>query len=121
MFSIAENNVISITRGDSASFSLYLNKGTNLEPSQYILTENDAVYVGIMEANQSFENAIIKYKLTYENLDEDNNVKIKIKSTDTEYLEPDKYFYQIKLVYVDEDGDKQVNTVVAKTPFFVNE
>ncbi len=119
MFSIADNNVITITRGDSASFSLFLNKGTKLEPEQYVLTDNDAVYMGIMEANQMFENAIVKYKFTVDDLDKNNDVKIKIKATDTEYLEEDKYFYQIKLVYTDEDGDEQVNTVISRTPFFI--
>ena len=121
MFSISDNNVITITRGDSASFTLYLNKGTNLEPEKYILKAGDAVYMGIMEANQRFEDAIVKYKFTSEDLDVGNNVKIKIKATDTEYLEPDKYFYQVKLVYLDEDNDEQVSTVISKTPFFVQD
>lgn len=121
MFSISENNVITITRGDSASFSLYLNKGTNLDLSRYVLKGNDAVYMGIMEPNKRFEDAIIKYKFTTADLDHDNNVKIKIKATDTEYLEPDKYFYQIKLTYTDDDGDEQVSTVISRTEFFVQD
>lgn len=121
MFDISENNVITITRGDSATFSLYLNKGTNLDPEQYILTGSDAVYMGIMEANQRFEDAIVKYKFTASDLDSSNNVKIKIKATDTEYLEPDKYFYQIKLASTDSDGDEQVSTVISRTEFFVQD
>ena len=121
MFSVASNNVITITRGDSASFVLYLNKGTKLEPSRFVLGDNDAVYMGIMEANQRFEDAIVKFKFTKENLNQDGDIKIKLKATDTEYLEPDKYFYQIKLVYIDDDDDEQVNTVIDRTEFFVQE
>lgn len=121
MFAISENNVIQITRGDSAFFTLFLNKGSNLEPSRYVMKENDAVYMGIMEVNQRFEDAIIKKKFTTADLDQDNNVKIKIKATDTEYLEPDKYLYQIKLVWYDDDNDEQVSTVIDKTEFFVKD
>lgn len=119
MFEIATNNVIKITRGDSAFFTLTLNCGTKLNPSQYILKGEDAVYMGIMEADKEWEDAIIKYKFTSENLDENNNVKIKIKSTDTEYLMPGKYFYQVKLVWFDDDNDEQVSTVIDRVEFFI--
>ena len=77
--------------------------------------------MGIMEPGQRFEDAIIKYKFTRENLNQDNDVKVQIKPTDTEYLEPGKYFYQIKLVYIDDDGDEQVSTVISKTEFYIQE
>lgn len=121
MFSIDSNNVIQITRGDSASFTLYLNKGTSLEPSRYVLKEGDAVYLGVMEQGQQFEDAIIKYKFTNANLSADGDVKVKIKSTDTEYLEPATYTYQVKLVYLDDDNDEQVNTVIDRTNFLIRD
>ena len=121
MFSISDNNVIVITRGDSASFTLFLNKGTNLDPTRFVLGDNDAVYMGIMEMGQRFEDAIVKYKFTKDDLTSANDIKIKIKATDTEYLEPGKYFYQIKLVYIDDDGDEQVSTVISRTEFYIQE
>ena len=121
MFSVSANNVITITRGDSASTAIYINRGTKLDPERYVLTENDAVYVGIMEFNQSFEDAIVKYKLTSENLNQDNDVTWTIKSTDTEYLEPGKYFYQIKLVRNDGTENQLVDTIVSKTELFIQD
>lgn len=118
MFSVASNNVITITRGDSASTSIFINCGDALDTEQYVLEDTDAVYVGVMENDSKFEDAIIKYKLTSDDLDENNNVVWSLKPTDTEYLEPGKYFYEVKLTR--NDGGL-VDTVVSKTPFFIQD
>lgn len=118
MFSVADNNIITITRGDTASTAIYINSGTNLDPEKYILTSDDVVYIGIMEFGQMFEDAIVKYRLTSENLNDDNNVVWEIKSTDTEYLEEGKYFYEIKLT---RSNGELVDTIVSKTEFFIQD
>lgn len=118
MFSVASNNVITITRGDSASTPIFINCGDALDIEQYVLKETDAVYIGIMENGSKFEDAIIKYKLTSDDLNDDNNVVWSIKPTDTEYLEAGKYLYEIKLTR--NDG-KFVDTIVSKTPFFIQD
>ena len=118
MFSVADNNVITITRGDTASTAIYINKGTNLDPEQYVLQAGDVVYIGIMEFGQSFEDAIVKYKLDGEDLNDAGNVVWNIKSTDTEFLEEGKYFYQIKLV---RGSGELVDTIVSKTEFFIQD
>lgn len=118
MFSVAANNVITITRGDSASTVIYINSGNKLNPVRYTLTGTDAVYVGIMEFNQPFEEAIVKYKFTVDNLNQDGDVVWTIKPTDTEYLEPGKYFYQIKL---NRNDGEFVDTIVSKTEFFIQD
>lgn len=118
MFSVADNNVVTITRGDTATTAIYINKGTNLDLEQYVLENDDVVYVGIMEFNQMFEDAIVKYKLTTSDVNTDGNVVLNIKSTDTEYLEPGKYFYEIKLA---RQNGQLVDTIVPRTEFFIQE
>ena len=71
-----------------------------------------------MEAGQRFEDAIVKFKLTAEDLDQDGCPILHLDPTDTEYLEPGQYFYEVKLAR--EDG-AWVDTVVSKTPFYIQD
>ena len=115
------NNIIEINRGDTFTSTLYLNKGTEQEPLQYVLKDGDEVYLGVMEPNVPFENAILKKKYTYKNLDKDNNVVIRIEAEDTTCLLPGKYFYQIKLKIKNKDNTYDINTVVPKNEFIIME
>lgn len=54
------NNIITINRGDTFIFPLYINNGSNISPNNLELTDKMTLYVGVMEPNQPFENAIIK-------------------------------------------------------------
>ena len=117
MFSVSKNNVITITRGDFVTTTIYLNIGSLLDPDRYTLTDTDILYIGVMEYGQRFEDALIKYRLTSDNLNENGDVVWNIESLDTEYLEPGKYFYTIKLV---QDGGR-TSTVVPNTEFYIQD
>ena len=47
------NNIITISRGDSFEFPLFINIGTLLNPIKYNLVEheNAKIYLGVMEPN----------------------------------------------------------------------
>lgn len=121
MIKIDNGNNISVTRGDSLLLKLFINAGDKMNPKRFLLKEHagSAVYLGIMENKQDFENAIVKYKFDENNVDENGDVTVKIKATDTLNLEPDTYFYEIKLVYYDSDEDEIVNTIIPKSKFIV--
>ena len=116
-----QNNIIEVNRGDTFTSELYLNTGTDLNPVQYILKPGDELYMGVMEPNQPFENAIVKKKFTSANLLPNNNVLIRLGPEETTCLMPGKYFYQIKLKYLNEYDSYDVNTVVEKTQFIIME
>lgn len=118
MFSVADNNVITITRGDTATTAIYINQGTNLDPEQYVLQSGDVIYIGVMEYGQLFEDAIIKYRLDESDLNDAGNAVWKIKATDTEYLDEGKYFYEIKLA---RDNGELVDTIVSKTELYIQD
>lgn len=118
MFSVSHNNTIQITRGDTATVAIFINAGTPLEMERYSLQERDAVYIGIMEPNQRFEDAIMKYKLTIEDVNLDGDPEWKIRAKDTEFLEPGTYFYEIKLSRA---NDLMVDTIVSKTYFYIQD
>jgi len=90
--------IITLTRGDTLIQSIYLNKGTNLNPVRYILSGDDKLYIGIMEPNQKFEDAIIKKVYTKDSeMTEDGDLIITINSSDTENLISGLYYYAIKM------------------------
>lgn len=100
MVTVDSNNVITMTRGDSWSIPLFLNKGTALKPLRKVLSSRDEVYLAIMEPNQPFEHAIVKKKFTNRHLNKNKDVIVKITPDDTACLIPGKYFYQIKAKFI---------------------
>lgn len=121
MFSLSFNNIIQVNRGDSFTVPLYINTGDDLNPKQYILQEGAEVYVGVMEPNQPFEDAIIRKKYTHEDVDADGNINIIFNTEDTACLIPGLYYYQIKIKLPLKDGSYAVNTIVQKTQFYILE
>ena len=68
-----------------------------------------------MIPGQYFENAIIRKKYTKDDANEFGDVIIKFTPEDTIYLDPGKYFYEVKAIL--EDGS--VNTLIQKTEFWL--
>lgn len=118
---ISNNNVVRLTRGDTFTVPLFLNKGTALKPLRYTVKEGDEVYLAIMEPNQPFESAILKKVFTHENLNEYGDVLIELEPDDTQCLVPGKYYYQVKAKFIKENDKIVVNTVVPKTEFWIEE
>lgn len=99
MFNINQlTQEISLNRGDSATFALNINAGTDLYPLEFKLTDKDCLYMGIEEPNQPFENAIVKKVINTSNslIDKDGNILVDIEPDDTICLMPGLYYYEIK-------------------------
>ena len=117
MIYISNNGFVHLTRGDSFSVPLFIDRGTVWSPVRYYIKDHpDAtVYLGVMEPNQRFEEAIIRK--TYNSnstINENGDLIISFKPQDTEYLLPGKYYYTIKLRTND-----FVDTIVPETEFFI--
>lgn len=122
MINIDQNNRIAITRGDTFTAPLFLNKGTDLKPFRHILQENEEIYLSIMEPNKPFEEGIIKKYYTKDNLNNMGDVLISLEHDDTRCLLPGKYFYQIKGSFYNSETQKfEINTVIQKTEFIIEE
>ena len=124
MFDISKNGIITISRGDNFTLNTFINIGTQLEPIQYILKEEDKVYFALMEPHQPFEHALIRKVYTQEDEDEDHNISMNFTSEDTEFLMPGNYYYMIKLArYIpSESGEEEkylVDTIISKTKFII--
>lgn len=113
------NGIIYLMRGDSYSFPLSINLGTAFTPEMYYLQEGDALYFGLMQPNQAFENAVLKKKYTYESdTDDEGNILIELNPEDTVNLPVGKYFYMVKLLRKI-NGKNIVNTIINPTQFFL--
>ena len=78
------NGIIYLFRGDSYTNPIIINVGTKLNPINYQLKQGDSLYFGLMEPNQSFEEAVLKKKYTYLNdTDSKGNTLLKIEPKDT--------------------------------------
>lgn len=114
MFELTDEQMIYLSRGDTCSFTLTILTGNNLEGYRYIIKENDEIYLGVTEANQCFENAILKKKYTIADVDENGDVVISFSHNDTKCLEKGTYYYTIKLV-----SGNDVETVVSNKRLFI--
>lgn len=100
MFDITNNNIITLTRGDTAETTLVINIGTELEPILHELSGDECVFFGLMEPSCSFEDAILKKVFTKDDVIIDDGipyVHIIFNTEDTELLLPGVYYYSIKL------------------------
>ena len=107
-------------RGDSFTSPIFVNLGSKLTPNLYQLTDEDALYFGLMEPNTAFEDAILKKKFTCDSpKDADGNILLMILPKETEKLLVGKYYYMIKLLTKDEFGQDFVKTIVQPTLFWL--
>lgn len=120
MFTIS-NNIIRVNRGDYFTLPISLVLGETFSAEPYEMTATDALYVGILEPNQQFENAIVKKKLTCADQTGDK-VVVTFWPEDTLRLAPGKYFYQVKLERTDATTSRKiVTTILDKTLLFLEE
>lgn len=123
MFIIDKNGIITVNRGDSFEIPLFINQGTDLSPMRWSMKDNDSeVFLGIVEPNQSFEDALIRKKYTKDDVNEFGDIVVSITHDDTRCLAPGKYYYEVKVKFPpDSVGRFQVNTVIPRTQFFIEE
>lgn len=120
---VSNNNIIMINRGDTFSFDFTIDDGST-DDGRYILKDDDALYFGIMDPHQLFEDAIIRKKYTKEDIDEMGNLIITLRPEETIELFPGTYYYAIKLhKHTDNEEDyiDEVITVINKTKFIIND
>ncbi len=120
MFNIYDNNLIDMNRGDSKSFPIFINKGSGLDPVRYILEPNiDKVCFYLMDAQETFENALLTKELTSEDLDSNGDIIISFKPDDTLGLEEGVYFFEIKLFHYNIKNEEEIFTIVPKRRFTI--
>lgn len=119
MFDLSPNGIIKLTRGDSFSTPLFINKGTELYPIRYKLQDGEYVYFGLMQPNYCFEDAIVRKKYSQDNENENGDIVVSFDSIDTVHLHPGKYYYEVKAVLLDSNKKEIVNTIIPRKEFWI--
>lgn len=120
MFVEIEDNYLKMNRGDTYELPLTINEGTKLNFIQYEMRRLDKIYVGIMEPNQAWEDALIRKVLTINSpIDEYGRPILVLDSKDTEFVLIGKYFIEIKLVQ-NNNGNPRVTTILPLREFWIN-
>lgn len=137
MLDINNNNIITLTRGDTHKLQLYIFNRVidGLLPVNYFPQRNDKIFFAIMEPNQRFEDAIVKKVYTVTGIEQkdkmfltkDGALIVKLDSKDTEFLQEGDYYYTIKLLrksaFLDSEGmsdrEGSVTTIVEKTKLYI--
>lgn len=104
MVDISNNGFITVSRGDTFSIPLFINNGSQTDMIRYYIKKYPKanIYLGVMEPNQKFEEAIIKKKFNHSSpINKYGDLVVKFESKDTEFLTPGRYFYSIKSEFID--------------------
>jgi hypothetical protein len=113
MYFAPELNDLCMNRGDSYSLPITINQGDAIDFSLYRLKEDDVIYVGITEPGQSFEDAIIRKVITYD--DTDNGIGVlNLNPGDTEYVMTGKYYIEMKLKQMN-----KITTILTPKQFWI--
>ena len=122
------NNIIIMTRGDSLTYKP--NPDTLQEFLSYKLSGDDAIYFGLMDPRQPFEEALVRKVYTVDDYESIEDFRIELNPEDTLDLIPGKYYYAIKLHIDHIEFDEvthiateldQVITLINKTKFILND
>ena len=100
MLQITSNNIISMTRGDDVTIPLHIfTENSAFVNIAYFPNIHDKIFFAIMEPNQNFEDAIVRQIYTYNDVDQLTGVvNVKLKSYETQFLQPGDYYYTVKLL-----------------------
>lgn len=118
------NNIIIMTRGDTLEF-VPTAKALG-DYANYRLIEDDAIYFGLMDPGQYFEDALIRKRFDKTDFQSLADLLITLESDETLDLLPGKYFYSIKLHlnHQDIESNKYIDkviTLINKTKFILND
>lgn len=95
---ISNNNIIKVNCGDNFEFPVLLNIGSGIYPDIYFLKDVDRVFLSICEANQPFQDGIIRKIASRKDQDKYGYVTFNFTDNDTINLLPGTYYYEVKLI-----------------------
>lgn len=119
MYQVIKNNVITIVKGDYIKFPVQLHAGKFSKWIEYELEDNDTAYFGLMYPNTAFDQAILKKVLTKKDTDENGTLYVTLLPEDTIDLPSGIYYYEIKLLYTDENNVEHIDTVIQRSRFII--
>jgi hypothetical protein len=122
------NKIISINRGDSYEFTVFIPEKADASKAYKLKENQDVVYFAVMCPHQPFEKSRLVKGYTVEEQNDKGEITIVIEPNDTRRLLPGIYYYTVKLqrggtldIIDDFDDALEVRTIIERTKFIVNE
>lgn len=112
------NNIITMTKGDSVSFTLPLLIGKEIDTEPVDLSNIEKIEFNVLAPFQLSDFAYIKKEYTPSDVDEQGNLSISLAIEDTDDLEAGKYYYEVKLI---NEEDSFVDTIIPRRLFYIVE
>lgn len=138
MFTISNNNIITLSKGDEVTTPIFINWGTQLVPVRYKLQEYDELLFNLYESLKQ-KTPILRKVYTDQDLNKYGDVVLELNREDTINLLAGQYYYEVVVIrrvveessddYSSEDDssdepiecEEVYNTVVPRTKFFIVE
>ena len=117
MISISNNDIITINKGDSFKYPLFINAGDRLNPVRLRIGEGDTVYLAVCEPHQPFECGVIRKRYTINDTNTKGDVVVRLEESDTEDVLPGVYYFEGKIKL----HNNKTYTIIPKRKFIIYE
>lgn len=122
MTNISNNGMVTIHRGDTFKYPLFINAGTQTRPIRYRINSKDQIYLSICEPNQPFECGVIRKVFTKKDTNRLGDVILKLDRSDTEKVVPGTYYITARIRLPSKPtGEIRVETILPKKKFIIYE
>ena len=122
MVNISNNGIITMHKGDTFKYPLFINAGDKFKLVRYRINDKDQIYFSVCEPNQDFEDGIIRKIFTKADTNRLGDVILKLDRSDTERLLPGTYYLSARIKLPSRrSGELRVETILPKKKFIIYE
>lgn len=120
MLSIDSNGNLKLNKGDTFKLPLFIDVSDNLFASVRLpLREDDKIIFNILEGNNCFCKPLIHKEFTLADTNENMDIIISFESTDTSWMCPGIYFYEVKFIRKVDNQEDKIITIVPRRKFVI--
>lgn len=110
------NNIITMTKGDSVSFTLPLLIGKEINTESADLSNIEKIEFNIIAPFQQSDFALVKKEYHPNDVNESGNLSISLLPEDTCDLSAGKYYYEVKLI---NEENNYIYTIIPRRLFYI--
>lgn len=121
MLQISRNGNVRVSKGDTFDLPVEININiNNTSDTPLTINPTDIIYFRLFEANAPWDFPLVKKNFTGEDVDANNTLVVGFTRTDTVWLYPGTYYYEVKVCRPREvefiEGVEQQDTYITVIP-----
>lgn len=122
MLSIDGNGTIKVTKGDTFKVPLFIDVSNNIFSAIRLpIKSTDKIIFNILEANSCFCKPLIHKEFTLADTNENLDIIISFEKSDTDWIFPNIYYYQIKFIREVENEETKIITITPRRKFIITQ